>query len=147
MLAVLTSVVFTIAGGFSSTISSAVEGIVLIDSINCRFDQTPDQASQLGPALVLKTAQLNSAANYTQQYYLSGSSDILSYRRFAIKKVPWVTETNILYLFENGLYRTNQSNILLDTGHLDTNDIFGLNAPMNERLSLRYILYCALLII
>ncbi|PQE05096.1 cytochrome p450 protein [Rutstroemia sp. NJR-2017a BVV2] len=145
-LAVLTSAAFTVAGGFSSTISSAVEGMVLIDSVNCGFDHLSDQVSQVGPGVAWDAEQLNSAANYAQQCYQSNGSGVLSCGRFATKRVPWVTETNASCPFANGLCRTNQSNILLDTRHLDTNDIFGLNAPLNERLSLRNVLHCAPLI-
>lgn len=41
--------------------------------------------------------------------------------------------------FKEGLCRRENSTIRLDTGHLNSNDIFGLNAPKDETLTFRYV--------
>ncbi|ETS75787.1 hypothetical protein PFICI_12731 [Pestalotiopsis fici W106-1] len=142
-LAATIAAAFTVAGGFSSVISSAVEDVVLIDSSNCGFIGAPTNASLIGPSLMFISEQLNSAANYAQQCYSSNSSGVLGCSRFVRDKIPKLTMTNTSCPFENGLCRSNDSNIMLDTGPINTNDVLGLNAPEGERSSYRSVLSCA----
>lgn len=145
-LAALTISAFTVAGGFSSTISSAIGDIVLINSANCGFIELSADASSVGPGLILVSNQLTNAANYAQQCYSADRSGMLGCGRFVMDQVPMLVNTNAPCPFAEGLCRTNQSNILLDTGHIDTNDVLGLNAPMKERSSFRNVLSCAPLV-
>lgn len=42
--------------------------------------------------------------------------------------------------------RSENATIRLDSGYLDSNDHFGLNTPVHERLQWRYVLQCAPLV-
>jgi hypothetical protein len=54
-----------------------------------------------------------------------------------------VSTNNSSCPFKDGLCRSNDANLLLDTGYIDSNDDLGLNAPQNQRFAWRYVLQCA----
>lgn len=74
-------------------------------------------------------------ANYAQQCYSANSSsgmfDCTSFVR------PGSMD------FQNGLSRSDDANIRLDTGYIDSNNELGMNAPEDERVLLGAVLSCA----
>ncbi|KAF7519887.1 hypothetical protein G7054_g12945 [Neopestalotiopsis clavispora] len=146
ILAALTFAAFTVAGGFSSTISSAVGDVVLINSANCGFCGYAVVTSMAGLISRFYSNQLNNAANYAQQCYTTNSSGLLGCGRFVKSNTRKTVNTNASCPFEEGLCRSSHSNILLDTGFYNTNDDLGLNAPVEEQSSIRYVLSCAPLV-
>ncbi|KAI0199475.1 hypothetical protein F4808DRAFT_451421 [Astrocystis sublimbata] len=100
--AALLLISFTIAGSFSSRISSAVG----------------DEC-------------------YSQPKEMAGCS------RFTMRRLPTTVDFNATCPFAEEICRKESSNILLDTGFLDTHEHFGLNAPPDKRVLLRKTLNCA----
>lgn len=141
---------FSIAGGFSSQISSAVGRDVLLDGSNCGFflsvglAQNVEARSILYSNMAQKTEQ---AANYAQQCYSSNHSGMLDCTSFIIDHLPSTVDTHASCPFSGAdTCRLQSSNLRLDTGLLDSSDIFGLNFPESQRIFFRNVLECAPLV-
>ncbi|KAK8122893.1 hypothetical protein PG984_011563 [Apiospora sp. TS-2023a] len=142
-------VLFGVAGIFTSEISTA--GEVLVNGDHC----------EVGSNLVFDTDGLESASNayvywgtfvekvgsYARQCYSNESSGLLECSRLVTGSISAaVRDDNAPCPFDPSICRRNDSNLRLDSGHLNSNDIFGLNAPRHETMTVRYILQCAPLI-
>ncbi|KAI9642009.1 hypothetical protein NHQ30_009880 [Ciborinia camelliae] len=91
--------------------------------------------------------RFNDATNYAQQCYSNRSSQMLDCDKFVAKTLP--TAISDMYAacpFKEGVCRSNDTNILLDTGYVDSNDDLGLNTPKDQRSLWRYVLHCAPLV-
>ncbi|KAK8060826.1 Cation diffusion facilitator family metal ion [Apiospora saccharicola] len=88
---------------------------------------------------------INNVNNYAQQCYTNRSSGLVECSRFITDITPTATvDYKAACPFdESGICRQNNANLRLDTGHMNSNDIFGLNASYEETLTLRYVLQCA----
>lgn len=63
---------------------------------------------------------------------------------FIIPKLPTATVNyDAGCPFQDSICRSNNSNILLDSGYLDSRDHFGLNTPDNQRILQRQVVSCA----
>ncbi|KAI1319811.1 hypothetical protein F5Y16DRAFT_417673 [Xylariaceae sp. FL0255] len=138
---------FTLAGGFSSLITSAVGDEVLVRSPSCGWlgYQTTNATLFVAAIGSQSTSEfLDDALNYAQQCYETSTSTTTQCNKFVIPQLPvHVTNTNADCPFNQSICRHISSNILMDTGYLDSNDHFGINAPPNERFKWRYIAHCA----
>ncbi|KAI1427461.1 hypothetical protein F5Y12DRAFT_736805 [Xylaria sp. FL1777] len=139
---------FTIAGGFSSYISTAIGDEVLLKSMNCG-----QSAVGGGPFYIQNfftgayvSEQLNNAANYAQQCYSSASGGLLNCGRFVKQQIIGNIDENAGCPFRNDLCRNDFSNIRIDSGYLSSHDHFGLNSPPNERILWRNVYHCAPLV-
>lgn len=137
---------FTVAGAFSSRISSGMSDEVLVNGNHCGvcgFTSGPNIDS-FAAVLRYFSETYTDALNYAQQCYSDDSSGILGCDRFVVKSLkPAKTETNRSCPFTGDICRNNDANIRLDTGYIDSHDHLGLNAPPNERFGYRYVLECA----
>ncbi|KAK0614802.1 hypothetical protein DIS24_g11914 [Lasiodiplodia hormozganensis] len=84
------------------------------------------------------------ASNYAQQCYspntTTGSLECSIYIK---KRLRTSLIGNASCPFQPGACRSENSSLLLDTGLLDSNDDFGLNAPPGQRFQYRRRLHCA----
>jgi hypothetical protein len=144
--AAVTISAFIIAGGFSSFISSAMGDTILIDSANCGYIVWPNDSASTGRVLELHSERLSNAANYAQQCYTTTSSGILGCARFVTDRLSWDEDNNAPCPFAEGMCRTNDSNIRLDTGLINVNRALGLNLPANEGIAFRRVFSCAPLV-
>jgi hypothetical protein len=148
LLAICCVAAFVVAGGFSSRISTTAGSVVLINGNNCGILTVPNTTTT--PITSYYSAEyevLGDAANYAQQCYSSNSSGLLDCDRFVVKSLNTsIIQTNLSCPFQDGLCRSNDSNLLLDTGFIDSNDDFGLNTPVDHRFKWRYVLQCAPLV-
>ncbi|KAF2138136.1 uncharacterized protein K452DRAFT_361593 [Aplosporella prunicola CBS 121167] len=141
---------FAIASGFSSQISSAMGDELLISSPNCgllvhRFSNS--LSSFEGILNPYWTKRLVSATDYAQQCYSSNSSNVgLQCGTFIKKRLPTLVKRNASCPFEGGICRSNTSNLLLDTGFLNSLEHFGVNTPSRERFLWRKVVHCAPLV-
>jgi hypothetical protein len=136
---------FTIAGGFSSYISTAMGDEVLIKSMDCgqmvrklRYDQDPVYSAH-------EAEETNSAANYAQQCYSSGGGGggLLECGRFVQKQIVGNIDRKAACPFHTNLCRNRSSNLRIDSGYLSSHDHFGLNSPPNQRILFRNVYHCA----
>ncbi|KAJ2981336.1 hypothetical protein NUW58_g6714 [Xylaria curta] len=138
--------IFTVAGGFSSQISTAIGNEVLIKSSNCGYTPMPGVLNNpfFTRQLANRAITTNAAANYAQQCYSNDKTGLLDCGRFITKKVE-NSKINIQAScpFRNNICRNESTNLLIDSGYIDSHDILGLNAPPNERILLRNVLHCA----
>lgn len=145
LTSVLCLCAFTVAGGFSSSISSSIGNEVLLNGTNC--GAVPEIATDPGSARILQpySSQLiRSAANYAQQCYSSDSPGIFDCTHFARGYLPSIMDTQAACPFRNNsICRTNSSNIHLDTGYIDLNNDLGINAPPEKNILFRAVLQCA----
>lgn len=137
---------FTVAGGFSSRISTGISNEVLVKSDSC--SQTPITAldpADFGPTIKVVSQTITGAANYAQQCYASSDLDILDCAsgHFVVSRMPTTIDVKAPCPFASGVCRDSNSNLRLDSGYLDSNDHFGINAPPNQRFLFRQSMECA----
>ncbi|KAK3320521.1 hypothetical protein B0T19DRAFT_465342 [Cercophora scortea] len=145
---VLLAVGFTVAAGFSSRIGRSSE--VLLASGNCKnVGSIPmDEAVQFDYYMPWMAKQIASAATYAQQCYSAGSTQPRNCRNtnFVQPQLPMSVNTTAGCPFDAQLCATNDSNLILDTGLLDSHTHLGINSPPESRFQLRTVLHCAPLV-
>ncbi|RDW59243.1 hypothetical protein BP5796_12167 [Coleophoma crateriformis] len=138
---------FTVAGGLSSKISSAPGDKVLLRGDHCGQLQIPTNISDIPEVMSVLSERVMDAALYARQCYSANSSGLLDCDKFVVQSLPMASwDNNTACPFDEGICRSNTSNLLLDTGYIDSNNDLGLNAPEVERFAMRYVLQCAPLV-
>lgn len=150
LTALLLLISFSIAGGFSSQISSAIGRDVLLDGSYCGFFLSAGVAQNVEAMSVLKSnlaQKIEQAANYAQQCYSSNHSGMLDCTSFIIDHLPSTVDKQAPCPFAGAeICRLQSSNLRLDTGLLDSSEFFGWNSPESQRIFFRNVLECAPLI-
>lgn len=118
---------FSIAGGFSSQISSAVGSDVLLDGSNCGVLTTEGAARTVQAASILYSnmaQKTGEAANYAQQCYSSSRSGMLDCTSFIVDHLSSTVDTQAPCLFPGAdMCRLQNSNLRLDSGLLDSKSL------------------------
>ncbi|KAI7782645.1 hypothetical protein LA080_013133 [Diaporthe eres] len=135
---------FTVAGGFTSSISSGIGNDVLVDGSRCgviEYDSmlTIDTMSVIYPHI---SQSMSNAANYAQQCYSPNATGTLDCTTFVKSHLPFISVLNASCPFSDNICRSNDSNLLLDSGLINSDDL-GLNMPNNQRMFYREMLHCA----
>ncbi|KAI0201425.1 hypothetical protein F4808DRAFT_425146 [Astrocystis sublimbata] len=139
-------VAFTTAAGFSSRISTAVGSEVLLQGTRCGYIEYPDPLTDpqsYFQCIFFQSGKTDNAANYAQQCYTGDKMGSFSCDRFVTRKIDSVQDLDAQCPFNTTICRKNSGNIRLDTGLLDSNDHFGLNASPDQRIQWRHVLHCA----
>lgn len=142
---------FTVAGGFSSSISSGISDEVLLNGHDCGIIQytvfEPQSASIIVPYFSHAT---HSAANYAKRCYppdsdrFTDSAGTLDCKYFVRDHLHSTVDTEAPCPFhDNTICRENNANIRLDTGYLSLVNDLGSNAPPEQDILLRTIWHCA----
>ncbi|OJD39060.1 uncharacterized protein BKCO1_3000121 [Diplodia corticola] len=140
--AVLFFVAFALASGFSSRVATNSE--VLISSPHCGWlDYSLNMdSSELETIYIPYTYRdAFTSANYAQQCYASNSTGVLTCGTFVKKRLPLKVQTNASCPFQRDMCKSNDRNLVLDTGYLDSHDDFGLNAPPSQRFKYRNVFH------
>ncbi|KAI8625216.1 hypothetical protein F5Y19DRAFT_479921 [Xylariaceae sp. FL1651] len=136
-----------IGSGFSSKI--AVGNEVLLSGDNCSWVEINGNTDAvleytlIGPYTATK---LQVDATYAQQCYPRVSSPgELGCQTFIRQKIPFDVITNATCPFsqDTSICRSNDSNIIVDTGLIDSHFDMGLNLPPSERFQYRRVMSCA----
>ena len=90
----------------------------------------------------LLTNQAINAANYAQQCYSTDSTGTLDCNGFVKNRIASTVQFDAPCPFDESMCR-GTSNVLLDTGYIDSHSYFGVHAPANERVLYRGTLQCA----
>jgi hypothetical protein len=146
IVAALCIAAFTVAGGYSSQVSTALGDEVLIKGANCRsivHSFNKSDASAPTRRVLWFSEWTNNAASYAQQCYSTDNSGLVDCRRFVTKKITSQIDTEAACPFEDGTCRNNSGNIRIDSGYLDSQTHFGMNSPPHQRIQLRNVLHCA----
>ncbi|KAK5627342.1 hypothetical protein RRF57_003057 [Xylaria bambusicola] len=135
---------FSIAGGFSSSISSSVRDEVLAKSIKCGIiGPSTTNVSDLALWTAHGSKLLNDAIQYSQHCYTQASAGKPECQKYVVDKIPTnITDASAPCPFDEKMCRTKE-NIRLDTGYINSHDLIGLDAPKSERFAWRYVLHCA----
>lgn len=137
----------SLAGIFSSRISSGMGNEVLISSSTCGIPSINVSGNATIQQVVevlspWNSQRLASYSNYAQRCY-SNSSDIDSCAPFIKRQLFTSVNKNADCPFEERICRNKNRNIKLDTGYLDSREDLGLNTPTSLQFKFRYTLHCA----
>ncbi|PHH90118.1 hypothetical protein CDD83_4464 [Cordyceps sp. RAO-2017] len=148
--AVICICIFTTAGGFSSQLSTGIGNAVLLDSSRCGYPASMNRLANVDRDVTFNllsyyTQHLADSANYAQQCYSAERSGMFDCAFFVKDRLPTTVNGQAPCPFESSLCRSNTSNLLLDTGLLDSQHL-GLNSPPDERFLFRLVLHCAPLV-
>jgi hypothetical protein len=115
---------------------------VLIRGTNCGIPLLTSN-SDIIRFVSFAASRLNNAANYAEQCYNNTGSGTLECNKFVTKALPTTIDRNASCPFTSDICQKKEGNLRLDTGYIDSNDHFGLNAPSNQRFQWRYVMHCA----
>ncbi|ROW07011.1 hypothetical protein VPNG_06668 [Cytospora leucostoma] len=135
---------FTVAGGFSSSISSGVGNEVLLDGRHCGYVYargTPIDDAATTKSYEAKT--IINVANHAQQCYSGNAPGVFDCTNFVRDHIGGTIDNQAACPFHDGICRSNDSNIRLDSGYIDSREDFGLNMPDDQRIFFRQVLHCA----
>lgn len=148
-VSIVCTVGFTLAGGFSSQIQLGGDtsgSDVLLTGTDCKIIGDIDTLAQQTAYVTLTSKWTGEALNYVQQCYSGNSSGIADCNYYVSQRLPAYVDSAADCPFEASMCNNASSNILLDTGFLNSHEHFGVNAPPQERMLMRYVLQCAPLV-
>lgn len=136
-------VAFGTASGFSSSISSAIGNEVLVTSAHWGMPSYNLTNNSQDYALVRSYTiqQATLAANYAKQCY-SSISNPENCQGFVRKRLNVIATKNASCPFEPEICLSENRNLILDTGLLDTHNDFGFNTPPSKRFQFRNVMHC-----
>lgn len=142
-LAIILATTFAIASIFSSQVTRAAgTGTgVLINGVNC--GDWSFESSQKGNSSgrVKKLTESVTAAHYADVCYGSGDPSCNGYVK---PEIIWNTDQNATCPFGNdACLLSSTAAYEMDTGPMDSHAVFGLNAPLTDRITLRKKATCA----
>lgn len=144
--AALCACAFVFASIFSSMIATSFGDEVLISSPDCGYtnaqlDNPNTLAAQTFEPYLRQNAL--SYAQYAQQCYHTNASTVVDCSQFVKKNLLGTSKTDATCAFGGQICQDDSSNLDLDTGLLDSNEDFGLNAPPEETFQYRRRIQCA----
>lgn len=144
LTAAFVAVAFSIASGFSSQISSGIGNQVLLDGTNCSLVDWQQTSGGYNYAVTsFYSRMIADVANYAQQCYSNATSGMFDCNSLVKPRLPSTVDTQAPCPFAKGLCQSENENIRMDTGYLNSNDHLGMNAPPDERMLFRSVLTCA----
>ncbi|KAI1340968.1 hypothetical protein F5Y15DRAFT_422835 [Xylariaceae sp. FL0016] len=150
IVAAFCTIGFTVAGGFSSRVSTAMGREALVDSMNCGYPMGTIGANNEAEYAYLSTtaSSVDAASNYAEQCYSDDRASLSDCSLFVTKRLTDNSTINkqAPCPFHDSLCRTTSKNIRLDTGFLDSHSHLGLNARQEDRIIWRNVLHCAPLV-
>lgn len=132
---------------FSSEVTKAAGNETLIRSPDCgSLNFTGEAASQQSLA-ALNSVDVNdtlAATTYSRACYGS-SHNLLQCAQYPQQQLPWKVNQNATCPFKNDLcFYGDSSAYEMDTGHIDSHQALGINAPKSERIQYRKVTTCKL---
>jgi len=139
IVAIIISAVVTAAAIFSSQVTQTAGTAFLVRSPNCGLWQfSSDQPDQLVGWGIKTLNDTHSAQNYARTCYQGGAANSRLCDKYKVPEIKWDTDTKADCPFGAKTCSYNHSAPMsMDTGYLDSHEIFGLNAPPEERIVVR----------
>lgn len=146
ILALLNLLLFALAGVFSSEVTKAPGKEALIRSRDCG-SMTWRNDLEIQLELSLYTSQVlnesTNAAAYARACYSSSPNPLLC-NQYTTQHIPWKVNRNASCPFKDDICVFGPTAALeLDTGPLDSHDVLGINAPVEDRITYRKVTTCA----
>lgn len=145
--AVIICVSFTIAGLFSSNVTSKTSNEVLIRSNTCGYIDYGrlDVHDTLTHYMPYSTQNQNAFMNYAMQCYQDTfrSARPETCQIYVKPRLPIKRTTNASCPFAEEICQNRNSNLLLDSGFLNSHDDLGINMPLEDRFLFRMVHQCA----
>lgn len=137
------------AGGFSSRVATLLSSEAVLDGSQCGYLDISSAADNL-TALVkyqvpVAVRDVISADSYARNCYTGSSAhSSLNCDTWIRKhvKAP-IVDPNAGCPFKKGICQAEDSNLLIDTGYLDSNEDFGRNTPREQSFQYRRVIQCA----
>jgi len=154
IIALTCVVVGSLASLFSPRISE-IGDEVLVSGGRCaaigKYDDFPDKQANIYdayyvPQQIQQTTQIENAANYAQQCYSSSAGKEAECDTFVQRRLPISSDMNAACPFDSRICKTQDRNLVLDTGYLDSHDHLGINSRPEERFLFRRKISCAPLV-
>lgn len=139
----LVSAGFAVAAGFSSRVARGSE--VLLVPRGCGL-YVPKQVNFDSQYRSWRSKVQTEAANYAQNCYSDrspSSTSACTHSPYVQQELSMSVTTNASCPFDPILCATSSSNLVLDTGLIDSHKHLGINAPPDQRLQYRRLLQCA----
>ena len=143
-LAIMCSILFAVAGVFSSRIVKATGSRVLLRSSNCGMPSLVRAGIDGSYKHVkpLYSTKVSRNFNYALQCY-TGGSDSGNCGTFVKPFIPITVQRNASCPFGERVCQTNNTNLILDTGYLDSLKDLGVNTRQEDRFLYRRKYHCA----
>jgi hypothetical protein len=144
---------FTLASGYSSRISTSLTNEVLLSGQSCAtINQTSLFASSAADLsqyyFPFVSRGVENAANYALQCYNGSTSALLECSTFPQARLPVQTvQTDAGCPFDNKFCKSAHSNLVIDTGLIDSHEHLGINASPDQRFQYRNVLHCAPMVV
>ena len=144
LIGVFHSAGWGLAGVFSSSVTKTYGDEALIRGSNCGWYSTPHGSNDTG---FLRSKTVNAtvdAATYARLCY--GTSQQKSFcNQYTVPRIPWFSNANSSCPFdpEFCVFNGTAAAFEMDTGLLDSNDVFGINTPLSKRIGYRRVTTCA----
>lgn len=152
VIALTCVVIGSLASLFSPRISEIGDEVLLVGS-RCsavgKYDDFPDKEAKyayLVTQQIQRTTQIENAANYAQQCYSASAGKEAECDIFVQRRLPITADMNASCPFDSRVCKTQDQNLVLDTGYLDSHEHFGINAPPKDRFLYRRKISCAPLV-
>lgn len=148
VLASITIIAFALASTFSSRILSADETQVLLAGNGCSKVPLSGYKSDLDMAALLLryiphlSGAISSSANYAKQCYSEKFNEV-GCRKFVRRNIHTKANRAAACPFDPKICKSQDSNLLIDTGFIDSREDLGLNTPQDGRFLYRRLLHCA----
>lgn len=136
--------VFAVAGVYSSRISALAGDEVLVKSSvdnNGSHPQVVDDMYYLYSPYA--ASRRIAAKNYAQSCYLDTETLPQMCKTYVKPQLPRRIDRTANCPFAPKLCRTQDKNIRIDTGLLDSHVDLGINSPESDRFQVRHVLHCA----
>ncbi|KAL1633282.1 hypothetical protein SLS58_011148 [Diplodia intermedia] len=143
----ITLVVFALASIYSSRISTAAGNQVLLSGSGCgKVDIWDTNSTDRYRAYLPYMFQaITTSAGYSQECYLNGL-DGVGCERFMKRNMPAKVDRNATCPFDPKICKSQDSNLLIDTGFIDSRSDLGINTDQSGRFRYRRLLHCAPLV-
>lgn len=136
-----------LAGVFSSEVTKAAGNETLIRSSDCGFLNFTGNAGTQQSLAATNSVDVNdtlAATTYSRACYGS-TQNLLQCTRYPQQQLPWKVNQNASCPFTNDLCIYGDSSAYeMDTGHIDSHQALGINAPNSERVQYRKVTTCKL---
>ena len=132
---------------FSSEVTKAAGNETLIRSSDCGFLNFSSNTVSKQSFAAFDSMDLNdtlAATTYSRACYGS-SRNLLQCAQYPQSQLPWKVNQNATCPFTHDLcYYGDSSAYEMDTGHIDSHQALGINAPESERVQYRKVTTCKL---